>query len=182
MAPQEGQATLRFRRRNVLDVCRRVVLVVGSSDRLVHPNAALRPTVQPNLIPKEGAELFFRDVLKEGCKRTSESLLGFVCFFVCLFVCLLASISAHHPVSKRSKYIYIPRTQMTHILEDSTHKIEGQPPKKEVSWGLGIHIYFHKSVEHLKNTTSFLSWMKPMVEGQGKTSTKTSSLTTSCRL
>ena len=64
---------------------------------------------------------------------------------------------------------------MTHILEDSTHKIEGQPPKKEVSWGLGIHIYFHKSVEHLKNTTSFLSWMKPMVEGQGKTSTKTSS-------
>ena len=23
---------------------------------------------------------------------------------------------------------------MTHILEDSTHKIEGQPPKKEVIW------------------------------------------------
>ena len=30
-----------------------------------------------------------------------------VSLFVCLFVCLLASISAHHPVSKRSKYIYI---------------------------------------------------------------------------
>ena len=26
---------------------------------------------------------------------------------------------------------------MTHILEDSTHKIEGQPRKKEVSWILG---------------------------------------------
>ena len=35
----------------------------------------------------------------------------------------------------------IPRTRMTHILEDSTHKIEGQPPKKGVSWVLGIYIY-----------------------------------------
>ena len=26
---------------------------------------------------------------------------------------------------------------MTHILEDLTHKMEGQPPKKEVSWVLG---------------------------------------------
>jgi len=26
---------------------------------------------------------------------------------------------------------------MTHILEGLTHKIEGQPPKKEVSWVLG---------------------------------------------
>ena len=26
--------------------------------------------------------------------------------------------------------IYLPRTQMTHILEDYTHKMEGQPPKK----------------------------------------------------
>ena len=92
-----------------------------------------------------------------------------VSLFVCLFVCL-------HQFQHIIQYPReVPRTQMTHILEDSTHKIEGQPPKKEVSWGLGIHIYFHKSVEHLKNTTSFLSWMKPMVEGQGKTSTKTSS-------
>ena len=28
---------------------------------------------------------------------------------------------------------------MTHILEDWTHKMEGQPPKKEVIWVLGIH-------------------------------------------
>ena len=27
-------------------------------------------------------------------------------------------------------YIYIPRTRMTHILEELTHKMEGQPPKK----------------------------------------------------
>ena len=26
--------------------------------------------------------------------------------------------------------IYRPSTQMTHILEDLAHKIEGQPPKK----------------------------------------------------
>ena len=26
--------------------------------------------------------------------------------------------------------IFIPKTQMTHILEDLTHKMEGQPPKK----------------------------------------------------
>ena len=26
---------------------------------------------------------------------------------------------------------------MTHILEDSARNIEGQPPKKEVSWVLG---------------------------------------------
>ena len=44
-------------------------------------------------------------------------------------------------------YIYthniylLPRTQMTHILEDSTHKMEGQPPEKEVKWVLGIYIY-----------------------------------------
>ena len=29
---------------------------------------------------------------------------------------------------------------MTHILEDLTHKMEGQPPKKDVIWVLGIHI------------------------------------------
>ena len=28
---------------------------------------------------------------------------------------------------------------MIHILEDSTHKIEGQPPKKGVSWVLGTY-------------------------------------------
>ena len=35
-------------------------------------------------------------------------------------------------------YIYLPRTQMTHIFEDLTHRMEGHPFKKEVSWGLGI--------------------------------------------
>ena len=29
---------------------------------------------------------------------------------------------------------------MTHILEDLTHKMEGQPPKKEVSWVGGIYL------------------------------------------
>ncbi len=32
---------------------------------------------------------------------------------------------------------------MTHILEDLTHKMEGQPPQKEVSWVLGIYIYIY---------------------------------------
>ncbi len=36
-------------------------------------------------------------------------------------------------------YILVPRTQMTHILEDSAHKIEGQLPKKEVIWVPGIY-------------------------------------------
>ena len=35
--------------------------------------------------------------------------------------------------------ITIPRTQMTHILEDLTHKIEGEPPKKWVGWVPGIY-------------------------------------------
>ena len=34
---------------------------------------------------------------------------------------------------------YYPRTHMTHILEDLTHKIEGQPPKKGVGWVLSIY-------------------------------------------
>ena len=39
-------------------------------------------------------------------------------------------------------YVYLfaytlPRTQITHILEDSTHTIEGQPPKKQ--WSVGFH-------------------------------------------
>ena len=34
-----------------------------------------------------------------------------------------------------------PRTQMTHVLEDLTHKMEGHPPKKEVSWVLGINTH-----------------------------------------
>ena len=38
-------------------------------------------------------------------------------------------------------YIYVVlrtyRTQMTHILEDLTHKMEGEPPKKEVIRVLG---------------------------------------------
>ena len=32
---------------------------------------------------------------------------------------------------------------MTHILEDLTHKMEGQPPKKDVIWVLGIYIYIY---------------------------------------
>lgn len=34
--------------------------------------------------------------------------------------------------------IYVPRTQMTHMLEDLTLKMEGQLPKIQVSWVLGI--------------------------------------------
>ncbi len=37
-------------------------------------------------------------------------------------------------------YIYLEPTWKS-ILEDLTHKMEGQPPKKEVSWVLGIYIY-----------------------------------------
>ena len=36
---------------------------------------------------------------------------------------------------------------MTHILEDLTHKIEGQPRKKQVSWFLGIYIYIHQILD-----------------------------------
>ena len=43
------------------------------------------------------------------------------------------------PYLKRE--IRVPRTQMTHILEDLTHKMEGQPPKKQVSWVLGLYLY-----------------------------------------
>ena len=32
---------------------------------------------------------------------------------------------------------------MTHILEDLTHKMEGQPPKQQVSWALGKYIYMY---------------------------------------
>ena len=31
---------------------------------------------------------------------------------------------------------------MTHILEALTHTMEGQPPKKQVRWVLGIHICY----------------------------------------
>ncbi len=41
---------------------------------------------------------------------------------------------------KQMLLVPIPRTQMTHILKDSTHKMEGQPPKKEISWVLGSYI------------------------------------------
>ena len=34
----------------------------------------------------------------------------------------------------------VPRTQMTHILEDLTHTMEGQPPK-DVMWVQGVYIY-----------------------------------------
>ena len=37
----------------------------------------------------------------------------------------LEHLEAHYRIS-------IPRTQMTHILEDLTHRMDGQPPKKEV--------------------------------------------------
>jgi len=40
----------------------------------------------------------------------------------------------------------MPRTQMTHILEDSTHKIVGQPPKKGVSWVLGVFVMYILSI------------------------------------
>ena len=40
-------------------------------------------------------------------------------------------------------YMYIPRTQMTNILKDLTHKMQGQTHKKEVSWVLGI-IYIYR--------------------------------------
>ena len=33
--------------------------------------------------------------------------------------------------------------QMTQILEDLTHKMEGQPPKKQVRWVLGMDIYIY---------------------------------------
>lgn len=34
--------------------------------------------------------------------------------------------------------LYVPRTQMTHMLEDLTLKMEGQLSKIQVSWVLGI--------------------------------------------
>ena len=37
-------------------------------------------------------------------------------------------------------YIYTPRTQMAHILEGLTHKMESQPPQKEVDRWV-IYIY-----------------------------------------
>ncbi len=43
---------------------------------------------------------------------------------------------------------HIPRTQMTHILEDLTHKMEGQPPKKQVSWVIGIQMYIFMKSSH----------------------------------
>ena len=46
---------------------------------------------------------------------------------------------------KKNGHLYIPRTQMSHILEDFTHKMEGQPPKKDVMWVLGLYIYIYKS-------------------------------------
>ena len=33
----------------------------------------------------------------------------------------------------------LPKPQMTHILEDLTYKMEGQPPKKWVGWVPGIY-------------------------------------------
>ena len=32
-------------------------------------------------------------------------------------------------------HVYTPRTQKNHILEDLTHKVEGQPPQKKASVG-----------------------------------------------
>ena len=42
-------------------------------------------------------------------------------------------------------YTYLPLTQMTHILEDLTHKTEGQKKtqKKMVSWVLGIYLHIY---------------------------------------
>ena len=38
---------------------------------------------------------------------------------------------------------------MTHILEDLTHKMEGQPPKKDVIWVLGTqHLQLELHAKH----------------------------------
>ena len=41
----------------------------------------------------------------------------------------------------------IRKIQLTHISEDLTHKMEGQPSQTEISWVLGmfshVHVYFY---------------------------------------
>ena len=49
------------------------------------------------------------------------------------------SLGLFHP--QISGIIYISRTQMTHILEDLPHKMEGQPLKKKGQLGSGYSIY-----------------------------------------
>ena len=47
-------------------------------------------------------------------------------------------------------YIFL-ETKLTPILEDLTHQMEGQPPKKEVIWVLDYHI---------RNLGRFIIYMK----------------------
>ena len=42
--------------------------------------------------------------------------------------------------------VYIPRTQITRFLEDLTHKMEGQPPKKRFKWVTVTGIYMFWSL------------------------------------
>ena len=48
----------------------------------------------------------------------------------------------------RCKRYLTPRIQMTHILEDLTHKMKGQPHKKKVSWVLSIHFLYTLENDH----------------------------------
>ena len=54
--------------------------------------------------------------------------------------------------------IYTYRIQMTHILEDLTDKMKGQPHKKEVSWVLGIHFLYTLENDH--GTQNMKVWFK----------------------
>ena len=49
---------------------------------------------------------------------------------------------------------------MTHILEDLTHKMEGQPPKKDVIWVLGIYTYIIVYTEKIQSQHIYFSFKK----------------------
>jgi len=58
---------------------------------------------------------------------------------------LRVSHVAHHYAHRNCPHVsgetrpgWIPKSQMTHILEDLIHKMEGQPSKKQVIWVLSI--------------------------------------------
>lgn len=44
----------------------------------------------------------------------------------------------------------MPRSQMIHIWEDLTHKMDRQPPKKEVSWVRGIYSWVNAPKPYCK--------------------------------
>ena len=44
---------------------------------------------------------------------------------------------------------------MTHMLEDLTHEMEGQPVKKEVTWVLGVYILFFSISYHIIYPTKY---------------------------